>query len=79
MPAEKLTVETVVRAFELPVQSVEFADGRDGWAGLRACWHEATLLANWGVQQLLLAEERLLTARLEAVREARSARERSGG
>lgn len=48
--------DTVIRAFELPVQSVECVDGRDGWALLRECWQNATLLANWGVQELFRAD-----------------------
>lgn len=48
--------ETVVRAFELPVQAVE-AGGRDGWALLRECWSRATDLANWSALQLLRADQ----------------------
>jgi hypothetical protein len=49
------TMETVVRAFELPVHRVE-AEGRDGWVLIRECWRQATDLANWGVQTLLRAD-----------------------
>jgi hypothetical protein len=48
--------ESVIRAFELPVQSVECLDGKDGWALLCDCWREATRLANWGVLQLLRSD-----------------------
>jgi len=46
-------MESIVRAFELPVGAIEPIDGRDGWALVRQCWHEATCLANWGTRQLL--------------------------
>jgi hypothetical protein len=42
--------DTVVRAFELPVNVVE---PREAWETIRECWKQATMLANWCVQQLL--------------------------
>lgn len=42
--------DTVVRAFELPMQSV---DRPEVWPLLRECWHHSASLANWCVSQLL--------------------------
>ncbi len=47
-------MDTSIRAFELPIHRVETPgeDNKAGWKLIRECWQQATMLANWGVDQL---------------------------
>lgn len=47
-PRKTEDADTVVRAFELPLQHAPV----EAWPLVRRCWDEAAMLANWCVQQL---------------------------
>lgn len=45
-PKKPTDPNTVVRAFELPLQHAD----AEVWPLLRECWKQSAMLANWGVQ-----------------------------